>query len=103
MSIVLQKLISRIYLAYLDDVIVFSRRFPQHLDHLLAVFTRIICAGLKIKYSKCQHFCDKVLCFGHIINASGVSSDPAKLRVLSTWLVLTTVRYIQLFLGFVNF
>ena len=41
MSIVLRGLISRICLAYIDDVIVFSRRLIQHLDDLRAVFTRI--------------------------------------------------------------
>ena len=38
-----------------------------------------------------------------MINASGVSPDPAKLRVLATWPVPTDVRALQAFLGFVNF
>ena len=46
MSIVLRGLISRICIAYLDDVIVFFRRLTQHLDDLRAVFTRILGAGL---------------------------------------------------------
>ena len=40
---------------------------------------------------------------GHIINASGLSPDSAKLRVLSIWPVPATVRDVQSFLGFVNF
>ena len=103
MSIVLRGLISKIRLAYLDDVIVFSRRFTQHLDDLRAFFTRILAAGLKLKPSKCQLFCDDVLYLGHIINLSGVSPDPAKLRVLSIWPVPATVRDVQSFLVLVNF
>ena len=103
MSIVLRGLISRICLAYLDDVIVFSRRLDLHLGDLRAVFTRIREAGLKLKPSKCQLFRDEVLYLGHVINSSGVSPDPAKLRVLSTWPVPEDVRGIQSFLGFVNF
>ena len=99
----LRGLISRICLAYLDDVIVFSRRFNQHLDDLRAVFTRILGAGLKVKPSKCQLSRDEDLYLGHIINASGVSPDPAKLRVVSTWPIPATVRDVQSFLGFVNF
>ena len=102
MPIMLRGLVSRLCLAYLADVIVFSRRLPQHLDGLRAVFTRILGAGLKLKPSKCHLFRDEVLYLGHIINASGVSPDPAKLRVLSTWPVPATVRDIQSFLGFVN-
>ena len=68
MSIDLQALIYRICLAYPDDVIVFSRRFTQHLDDLRDVFTRILGAGLKLKPSKCELFRDVVLYLGHIIN-----------------------------------
>ena len=103
MSIVLRGLISRICLAYLDDVIVFSRRLDLHLRDLRAVFARILDAGLKLKPSKCQLFRDEVLYLGHVISSSGVSPDPAKLRVLSTWPVPEDVRGIQSFLGFVNF
>ena len=102
MLIVLRGLISRICLANLDDVIVFSRRFNQHFDDLRAVFTRILGAGLKLKPSKCHLFRDDVLYLGHIVNASGVSPDPAKLRVLSTWPIPATVCNVLLFVGFVN-
>ena len=51
MSIVLRGLIARICLAYLDDVIVYSRRLSQHLDDLRAVFERLLVAGLKLKPS----------------------------------------------------
>ena len=102
-SIVLRNLISRICPAYLDDVIVFSRRLTPHLDDLRAVFTRILGAGLKLKPSKCQRFRNEVLYLGHIINTSGVAPDPDKLRVFSTWPVPATVCDVQSFLGFVNF
>ena len=97
-SILLRGLISRICLAYLDYVIVFSRCFTQHLDDLSAVFTRILGANLKLKSLKCQLFRDEVLYLGHIINASGVSPDPVKLRVLFTWPVPATVRDVLSFL-----
>ena len=101
--ILLRGLISQICLAYLDDVNVFSRSLTQHLDDLRAVFTRILGVGLKLKLLKCHLFRDEFLYLGHIINSSGVSPDPAKLRVLSTWPVPATVCEIKSFLGFVNF
>ena len=84
MSIVLRGLIARICLAYLDDVIVYSRRVSQHLDDLRAVFERLRVAGLKLNFLKCQLFRDEVLYLSHVINKSGIASDPAKLRVLAT-------------------
>ena len=100
---VLQGLIGRICLAYLDDVIAFSKKRTEHAGDLRAVFDRIRAAGLKLKPSKCSLFCDQVLYLGHVISADGVSPDPAKLRVLADWPLPTTVREMQSFLGFVNF
>ena len=48
MSIVLQGLIGRICLAYLDDVIVFSKRKSDHLDDLREVFVRVQSGGPQI-------------------------------------------------------
>ncbi len=103
MSIVLRGLIYRICIAYLEDVIVFSKQRTSHLDDLRTVFLRLRFAGLKLKPSKCQLFRDEVLYLNHVINASGVSPDPSKLRVLSSWPVCTTVKEMQSFFGFVNF
>ena len=102
MSIVLRGLIARICLAYLADVILYSRRLPQHLDDLRVMFERLRVAGLKLKTSKCQHFRDEVLYLGHVINKSGISPNPAKLRVLATWPIPETVRALQLLFGVVN-
>ena len=77
MSIVLRKLMTRICLAYLDNVIVYSRSHYQHLRDLKAVFERLRVAGLKFKPVKFQLFRDEVLYLGHVVNAAGVSPDPA--------------------------
>ena len=43
-------------LIYLDDVIVFSHDFDEHISRLDKVLTRIGAAGLKLKSSKCVFF-----------------------------------------------
>ena len=84
MSIMLRGLMTRICLAYLDDVIVYSRHHFQHLRDLRAIFERLRVAGLKLKPSKWQLLRDEVLYLGHVVNAAYVTPDPAKLRVLFT-------------------
>ena len=103
MSGVLQGLIGHICLAYLDDVIVFSKKRSNHIAELHAVFERIWFAKLKLKPAKCSLFPDQVLYFVHLISAAEVAPDPAKLQVLADWPKPTTFRVIQSFLGFVNF
>jgi len=41
-------------LIYLDDVIIFSATFEEHLEQLGSVFERFRSAGLKLKLKKCQ-------------------------------------------------
>ena len=36
---------------YIDDILVFSKTFDKHLQHLEAVINRIAAAGLKLKPS----------------------------------------------------
>ena len=103
MAGVLQKLIGRICLAYLDDMIIFSEKRSEYAANLLADFDRIRSANLKLKPSKCSLFADQMLYFSHVISAAGVSPDVAKLRVLADWMTPTMVREIQSFLIFVNF
>ena len=42
--------------AYLDDVVIFSRSWTDHLQHLRAVLMKLRKAGLMAKLSKCQFF-----------------------------------------------
>jgi hypothetical protein len=42
-------------LVYLDDIIIFSHSFEQHIKNIEEVFERLCQAGLKLKLSKC-HF-----------------------------------------------
>ena len=43
-------------LIYLDDIIVFSSTFEEHLEKLQAVFSRLALHNLKLKARKCEFF-----------------------------------------------
>ena len=51
-------------LIYLDDIIIFSESFDQHLERLEAVFKRLREHNLKLKASKCEFFMSEVTYFG---------------------------------------
>ena len=54
MELVLHGLHWKECLIYLDDVLVFSRSFSDHLQSLEQIFSRFCSAGLKLKARKCQ-------------------------------------------------
>ena len=69
-------------LLYLDDVIIFSSTFSQHLDRLEEFFSCLRQQGLKVKLSKCHFFQSRVRYLGHIVSADGVSTDPDKVEAV---------------------
>ncbi len=93
----------RYCLLYLDDIIVFSRTYEEHLEWLEAVFSRLKEAGLKLKPSKCSFFQRELKYLEHIISKDGVRIDPEKIRVIQDWPVPKNVKELQSFLGFARF
>ena len=56
MEQVLEGLNMKICVVYLDDLIIFSDSYEEHLRHLEAVFDRIRRFGLKLNAAKCKFF-----------------------------------------------
>ncbi|KAK0131974.1 Retrovirus-related Pol polyprotein from transposon 17.6 [Merluccius polli] len=90
-------------LLYLDDIIVFSSSFSQHLQRLEAVLSRLQREGLKVKLKKCAFFQQKVGYLGHVISSEGVSTDPAKIDAVANWQRPRHVSELRSFLGFASY
>ena len=67
---------------YLDDILVFSETYDDHLHHLNIVFERFQTAGLKIKLSKCQFFKTHLHYLVHRISANRLEPLPEKLEAI---------------------
>ncbi len=53
---------------YLDDVIVFSTSFEEHLSRLKVIFARLNDAELKLKQSKLQYFQKSIKYLRHVVS-----------------------------------
>ena len=71
MEQVLSGLHWRTCLIYIDDVIVYSPTFEEHVVQLREVIGRFRGAGLKLKPSKCELFKTRVKYLGHVVSAKG--------------------------------
>lgn len=92
-----------ICLLFLDDIVVFSSTWEEHIQRLEAVFQRLKDYGLKLKPSKCEFFKPEVRYLGHIVSEQGVQTDPEKVAAVLNWPTPTSVKDVQRFLGFIGF
>lgn len=83
MELVLHGLHWKECLIYLDDVLVFSRSFADHLRSLEDMFSWFRSAGLKLKPRKCQVARSQVTFLGQVVSNHGFQPDarnPEKVR-----------------------
>ena len=71
-------------MAYLDDIIIFSKSEEEHLEHLRIIFQRLKAAGLKLKRSKCDFMKKHIQYLGHLILDEGIQPLPEKLESIKT-------------------
>lgn len=96
-------LINKECVIFLDDILVFSDTFEEHLNRLQHVFQCIKDGGMKLSPKKC-HFCrPKVKYLGHIVSAQGVETDPDKVEKVKNWPIPTNVDETRRFIGFASY
>ena len=90
-------------MVYIDDILVFSKTFEEHLEKLEQIFIKLRDANLKLNLSKC-HLCDtKIKFLGHIISAEGIYPDPKKSAAIRNFGRPTDRKSVRSFLGLTNF
>lgn len=93
----------KICFIYLDDLIIFSKSFREHLNRLQQVFQRIRDYGLKLSPKKCSLLMKKVKYVGHIVSEHGVEPDPDKLAKVKNWPIPQNPEEVRQFLGFAGY
>uniref|UniRef100_H3B3V0 ribonuclease H n=1 Tax=Latimeria chalumnae TaxID=7897 RepID=H3B3V0_LATCH len=64
---------------YLDDNLVHSSNFEQHVKHVQTVLQRYQQHGVKLTARKCELFKRKVRFLGRMVSEEGYTMDPAKI------------------------
>ena len=88
---------------FLDDILVFSDSFDDHLRHLETVFNILREHQLHAKPTKCIFGAAEVKFLGHIISGHTLRADPEKLACVESWAVPGGVREVRVFVGFANY
>lgn len=82
MECVLAGLTDKECLIYIDDIIIFSRAFEDHLQQLTNGLRK---CHLKLKLPKCHFAQAEVDYLGHVVSAGGVKTDPRKAKAVTEY------------------
>ena len=99
MEAVLVGLAHNVCVVYLDNILVMGATFEEHLDNLSSVLTRLREAGLRLKPAKCH----LVEFLGHVVSATGVAADPAKVEAVKNYPTPTDLKKLRSFLGLASY
>lgn len=84
---------------YLDDLLVFSNSFEEHLSDLTEVARRLRLAGLTVNMQKSRFCYREVKYLGHIIGHGMIRPDPEKISAIENFPVPCSVRQVRRFVG----
>ena len=70
-------------LAYIDDIIIYSRTFIEHLQHIEEVCSLLHDANFKLNITKCEVARTEILFLGHVIKEGTIKPDPENIRGLT--------------------
>ncbi|KAJ8110903.1 hypothetical protein OPT61_g6372 [Boeremia exigua] len=100
---VLRAHLDKTVVAYLDDILVYSKTLEEHIVYVKEVLECLKQADLQLKPEKCEWHKEEVEFLGFVVGRYGVKMSKDKTQVVKDWLTPTNVKGIQEFLGFVNF
>ena len=85
--------------AYLDDILIHSATWEDHLGHLSRVLQRIRQAGLRIKARKCNFAVNECKYLGHIVGKGRIRPMQCKVDAVQAFTQPTTKKQVRAFTG----
>ena len=90
-------------LVFLDDILIYSRKWEEHPSHVAHVFQSLRKHSLVVNGGKYELGVDKVACLGHVISAAGVSVDEEKISAITSWPSPKNLKELRGFLGLTGY
>jgi hypothetical protein len=72
-------------IVYLDDILIFSGTWDEHVRHVKQVLDTLQREKLYVKLSKCEFGKTALVYLGHIVGGGQLKIDPSKIDVIVNW------------------
>lgn len=88
---------------YIDDVLIMSSSFEEHVVLVSKVLSTLINYGVKVKLAKCHWFEQEVEYLGHLVSRDGLRKPESYVQKVGSFPLPQTVKELREFLGLANF
>lgn len=102
-GIIKRKDLSNFAINYLDDILIFSHSFDEHVEHLQRVISAIFDEGFRLNFKKCSFASSSIQYLGHILGPNSVTPLQDNLTAINTFPPPTSRKHVRQFLGKINF
>ena len=102
-DITLSALQSARILAYMDDIVIFSKTFEEHLENLEQIFNRLRSSGISLKLSKCVFASEKVNFRGFSLSREGIKPQSRLTESIEQFQCPSNKKELKGFLGLAGF
>ncbi|KAG7533312.1 Zinc finger CCHC-type [Arabidopsis thaliana x Arabidopsis arenosa] len=103
MNSVFREFLDEFVIIFIDDILVYSKDWKTHQNHLRAVLERLREQKLFAKLSKCSFWQRSIGFLGHIVSEQEVSVDPEKIKSIKDWPRPKNATEIRSFLGLAGY
>lgn len=99
MNNILQPYLFKFVVVYLDDILIYSESFEDHVIHLEKVFQSLRKYNLMINHEKCYYGFEELCYLGHIIGKGLLQPDNTNLNKIKIAPVPNDLKTLRAFLG----
>ncbi|KAK3508712.1 hypothetical protein QTP70_004256 [Hemibagrus guttatus] len=98
---ILRDMIRQYVITYIDDILIFSSLYNEHVEHVWRVLARLLQHRLFVNVEKGEFHHDTITFLGYVISQKGVQMDERKVEAVTNWPKPTTMKE-QRFTNFTN-
>jgi hypothetical protein len=99
----LEEYLDDFVIAYLDDILVFSKTEEEHVEHNKKVLQKLREAAVTLKLKKCEFHVQETSFLGYTISPDGLGMEEEKVKSITEWPTPRSVKDVQSFLGLANY